>query len=187
MRNYIAEALSVFTYTIMTITVFLQEWSPSLTTTVLANTKIASLIEMEIGFYIGYLIVDLWRRDLEQCIHHIIAIAILYLGNIIHYHQFVLNVLFLFSLSNPFLTVSKIVYKMKMQKTSRVAFACFAIVFFLARCVGGGWLMYTSFDSMKDHDHYIFIVCNCFGAALYIMQLMWLQRIIRILFKPNIV
>jgi len=183
LSHYAVEALFVFTYTYMTIKVFFQELSPSNLIQVSENQNISSLIQLETGFYIGYLLVDAVRKEYEQCLHHVMAVAMLQLGAFSRYHQFVLSVLFLFSLSNPFLTVSKIVYKLQMWKASKVAFSCFAMMFFLARCVGAGWLMWVSITSINMENKFVYTASNMLALTLYIMQWIWMKRIIRILLR----
>lgn len=183
--NYIAEAFFVFPFTYMTALTAAHEWSPSILCIARDNPRITQLIQMEIGFYIGYVVVDFWRKEWEQCLHHAIAIVILYIGKISLYHQFALTVLFLFSLSNPFLTVSKIVYKLKLWKASKIAFSMFAVMFFTGRCVGAGWLLWISLLSIKIHNAFLYATANCLAIMLYSMQWMWMKRIIRILLKPN--
>jgi len=183
LSHYAAEALFVFTYTYMTAKTFIQEWSPTNLLIPLENQNISSLIQLETGFYIGYLVVDMVRKEREQCLHHVIAITMLQLGALSRYHQFTLIVLFLFSLSNPSLTVSKIVYKLQMLKTSKITFSCFAFMFFMARCVGAGWLMWVSITSIRMENQYMNMALNLLALILYSMQWIWMKRIIRILLR----
>ena len=183
LNHYAVEALFVFTYTYMTAKTFIQEWTPTNLLIPSENQKISSLIQLETGFYIGYLVVDIVRKEREQCLHHAIAITMLQLGALSRYHQFMLIVLFLFSLSNPFLTVSKIVYKLQMWKTSKIAFSCFAFMFIMARCVGVGWLMWVSITSIHMKNQYIHMALNVLALTLYSMQCIWMKRIIRILLR----
>lgn len=180
--HYIIEAIFVFPYTSYNIYVFRQAWSHQDVTKKDHNVEISKLIMLEIGFYIGYLFVDYLRKDREQCLHHSIAFVMLIIGYHSQYHQLILTMLTLMCLSNPLLTISKIVYKLEYWRLSKVTFGMFTLVFITCRCIGyGGVIWFYAMDLQVDRLTYI--TMSSLSLCLYIMQLVWSQRIIKLLMQ----
>lgn len=186
LKNHLIEALFVFPYTYITLHVFAKCWSSDSVMISKSYNHVGFLIELEQSFYVGYLLVDYMRWDWEQCLHHIIALLMFWMGDYSGYHQMVLTFLTIMSLSNPLLTASKIAYKLEMWKTSKVVFTSFAIVFFMCRCVGYGvfiWMYCRNIPSNISTMFYTAAMTLTIG--LYIMQCIWMRRIVCLLLKSN--
>jgi hypothetical protein len=122
--------------------------------------------------------------DVTMKVHHIITILLLALS---YYHHMVyegLAVLCVLSLSNPFLHAAKLT-------KNKIIFAMFAATFTVMRIfVFPAWILrHTLFypiphlDGLKDYT--LYATCNTSLVALYVMQLIWVKKILNILLSAQ--
>ena len=122
--------------------------------------------------------------DMTMKVHHIVTILLLALSY--HYHLMygALAVLFVLSLSNPFLHAAKL-------SKNKIIFAMFAATFTVMRLfVYPAWILrHTLFypiphlNSLEDYKMYV--TCNSALLALYAMQWTWFTKITNILISAQ--
>jgi hypothetical protein len=121
-------------------------------------------VRYEVMYYIMRLIVDL-----EQWFHHVLSLGFLYFAW--PCQAGISMTLFIFGLSNPALSLVQ-KHETKLTKIG------FAISFFMARIVGGTWLMKKLYDAPTNgvSTHVVYPLVPIVGS-LYLMQWWWLIKI----------
>ena len=137
-------------------------------------------------FYAVHLVEEIIEKNVVYAAHHAGALATI--GVALHsgYYQPMLLVFGIFTVSSPFLYISKWAHHNRMDDFAKLAFALFAAVFFVFRIVAFPMVLkYTWIDSIDLPDLHIgaYITCNTILSALYVLQWHWFQKIATIVRK----
>lgn len=151
------------------------------------------LMVVEGGWYIHQLCRDAlgvgmpMERDLF--IHHIATVGLIVTGMLKNLVILGMLMLALFNTSSPFMHIAKVAYYLDMRKLRVVLFALFAVVFFVTRVVmlPMSILKCMMIDAQKENvalfGWWLFYSGNALMHALYILQLVWMYRIVRVLWR----
>lgn len=141
-------------------------------------------VRMEIAFYTSFTIIEALNRDYDLLIHHILAAGYIMFAHLSGYHHFIMVTLFLFTLSNAPLALSKYARAANHETLASYSFGLFALLFFVCRIIGVLVLIkFTLIDGIQYETLMNVFIGNLFIGLLYVMQLMWFKKIIKILIK----
>lgn len=117
--------------------------------------------------------------------HHVVALSLMtisYMGNSL---QYAFVVLFVLTLSNPFMHLAKYLHLAGRQRAKVVAYVCFMAVFGACRI-----LMFTilvlrhcfgAYDAYKSAGALgVYYSCNTLLLAIYALQWVWLKKVVDI-------
>lgn len=145
---------------------------------------ISRLLNMDLGNYIAFTIIEYKTAKPEMLVHHIITFILVSLAQYLNIHRLACLTLMLFSASTPFLCGAQFYRSVNRMLDSKIAFCVFAVVFFFFRVIGGLYILKITLIDLRDNiDTTSYITINSIMGALYIMQLMWMQKIIGIAVK----
>lgn len=136
------------------------------------------VISLEISHYIVDTFYKLKKKEYEFVVHHIVCIAITIICIYANYYQLMIHVFFWFSISTPFLSLSKLLHYLNFEMSAKICFYLFSGLFFITRILCGGALMI-----------YIYFVTNNItfitSSILYSLQIFWSFKIVQFIKKVN--
>lgn len=176
-------------YSYLSLKIYHEEYNDKLLFEQIENRNIQELLAYEQAYYIPYTIISILDKDHGMTFHHIITMTCIHLADIYSYHQSALLILTLFSLSTPFLTLAKYCYSIERYKCSKVSFALFTIIFCYARIIRFTQLIYmivtTGYSLVGSKiNKKVYYLFNILLLCLYVLQIIWFKKILRILLKP---
>lgn len=139
-------------------------------------------ISYELGYYLGYMIYDIYIEKHDMLMHHILTFLCISISHKFKYHYLINLVLFIFSQSTPFLTSAKLFRHMEWKKSANISFIIFAATFFIFRiCSLPIILKITIFDGWYHSTWFPYIVLNSLMISIYALQINWFKKIVYIL------
>lgn len=140
----------------------------------------------QIGYYLAYTFVEVMEKNKEMFLHHVISMLVISLTKFSKMHYLASLALLLFSASTPFLAMSKLLRHTKKENASKICFVLFGIVFFFCRVVGSLYILKISIVNLYNIlTSYSYIVINASMLSLYVMQLLWMQKILKLIFNTS--
>lgn len=137
---------------------------------------------IEVAYYVAYLIVEIYYRDVMMTGHHLLALGLIFGTTYFKLYQFETILLFLFTISNVPLACAKAARHL--QLNANIPFIIFAIMFFVFRvCSVPFILKYTIVDGYNKVSLSAYTFMNSLLISLYVMQLYWFGKIMKIIRK----
>lgn len=136
------------------------------------------LVVCELSFYFSDIIVELYKKDIENVLHHLITLGLFNIALYLNYKFKIIQVVFVFSLSSVLLNLSKTLHKLEYNLLSKVLFLLFTIVFFITR-------IFCSFFILMDvlHEAESDLYLKVLSILLYSLQIFWFKKIIKFIRK----
>lgn len=129
------------------------------------------IIIMDSSYYVYDLFYTLKKKQYDYVIHHLNSL-VLFLTCLYNQHlNIILNTVFLFSISSPLLSGSKLLYKSKYNVFSKYCFLAFSVCFFITRIIFGFGIFYKTLY-LNDN----ILILNT--SILYSIQLYWFYKIL---------
>lgn len=122
-------------------------------------------------------------------IHHLGTLGLLMLSLLKNLGVLGVLILAVFNMSSPFMHIAKIAYNLDMRRTRLILFALFALVFFITRVIllPMTVLKCALVDALKENvalfGWIYYFAGNAALHALYVLQLVWMYKIIRVLWR----
>jgi hypothetical protein len=156
----------------------LNMWNSSL-----KNTQVSYML----GYYFGCMMYDIFNKDYTMVFHHILALFCIVQASFSGYYHFMNINLFVYSHSTQLLTAAKLFKTAKYHQCAKVCFGCFAVVFFISRvCAVPFILYYTIVGGWHTSKLYPYITINSMLFFIYLLQLYWFGKIMKILVPKKI-
>eukprot|EP00803_Ostreobium_quekettii_P001209 evm.model.scf_206EXC.4 EVM.evm.TU.scf_206EXC.4 scf_206EXC:37382-37828(+) len=123
-----------------------------------------------------------------MAVHHVLAVCLIVAGYGLGLTRLGVVALAVFNLSNPFLHASKVANNLQMARCRVALFALFGATFFVSRVVllPAVIMKCTLLETLpvlarEPRMWWAYYGGNAVIAALYLMQLMWMAKILRVL------
>lgn len=157
------------------------------------SEEIKTFLLVESGWYIHQLsraVIGVGiPMEWDLFIHHVGTLALLALSLLKNLGVLGVLILAVFNMSSPFMHTAKIAYNLDMRRTRYILFGLFALVFFSTRVIllPLTVLKCVLFDALKENVT-LFGWCYYYAGnvalhALYILQLVWMYKIVRVLWR----
>ncbi|CAD7699690.1 unnamed protein product [Ostreobium quekettii] len=158
------------------------------------SRRVTGLFEAEIGWYMHMLTRGLagvgFAQEPSMAVHHTVTLCLILTGYTLNIMRFGVLMLAVFNLSNPFLHISKVANNLEMARTRVALFSLFGVMFFASRVVllPATVMRCTFYEVLvvlerEPHMWRLYYPGNFLIVGLYIMQLFWMVKIIRVLFR----
>ena len=152
--------------------------------------RIASLdgyLQCDAAWYIAGIINSVihGESEISMLVHHVIAVVLIQTCLACNITRMGIALAPFVLFSNPLLHAAKLLHCVG-SGAKDAAFACFAVVFFVTR-VAAYPIMYLRVSLFEQHwmrDRiYLYFTVNTLLLAIYVLQLLWFNKIVRILCK----
>jgi len=158
--------------------------TPSHPTHIGYDPVISRLLNIDMGNYVAFTLIEYNTAKPEMLFHHVITFTVLALSQYLAIHRLACLTVMLFSASTPFLSAAKYFRSTNQMNAAKLVFGMFTVVFFFCRVVGGLYILRNTL--MLEIDTTSYIIIHSIIGTLYIMQLIWMQKIIGMLIKPSL-
>lgn len=141
------------------------------------NEKIHILMNMEIIYYFAHTLKDIYEKQYSLIFHHIVSIILLKLVDTYSIHNIAIAICFLYSITNPLLSLSKLLHKSSAKRLSIIPMSLFAVVFTLSRVISGGYILVITIMQVYTMFNLTLLIVILLYSILYVMQIIWLRKI----------
>lgn len=151
------------------------------------HDEVRLLLMANMSFYLGMLIVSLWRpprRDyIEMATHHVITLTLMYIAYIVGFYEVSVFVLFINVVSDVFLSASKIAYDLDNWLQTPL-FACFVVAHLLLRVIYYPYKVWSCYYlSMENLNHFVDHLPGLCTVPLWLLYLFWTPKIIKVCWR----
>lgn len=162
---------------------------PNISTT----RELDNFLQIEIGWYVHQLSREFFGvgipMESDLFVHHLATLGLLILSLAKNLRILGLLILAVFNMSSPFMHFAKVAYYLNMRRARYVLFGVFALIFFCTRVV---MLPFTILkcimvdalhEDLEQFGWYYYFSGNAVMHAMYVLQIFWMFKIVKVLWR----